>query len=114
MNELTPFANPIAKPETFFGACPHDCPDTCAMLFDVRDGKLAKSVKFGDTKSFSLQLNDVNNNPMPADTRVEVTGIVNASTGTVSPATVPSCFAPGAAAASTACCTRVAIGPSGA
>ena len=27
---------------TFFGACPHDCPDGCAMLFDVEDGKLVK------------------------------------------------------------------------
>lgn len=26
--------------ETHFGACPHDCPDTCAMLFDVEDGRL--------------------------------------------------------------------------
>ncbi|APH56965.1 Molybdopterin dependent oxidoreductase [Granulibacter bethesdensis] len=26
--------------KTFHGACPHDCPDTCAMLFDVRDGQL--------------------------------------------------------------------------
>lgn len=24
---------------TVFGACPHDCPDTCAMLTTVRDGK---------------------------------------------------------------------------
>ena len=22
------------------GACPHDCPDTCAMLYHVVDGKL--------------------------------------------------------------------------
>ena len=22
------------------GACPHDCPDTCAMLYHVEDGKL--------------------------------------------------------------------------
>ncbi len=26
--------------ETFFGGCPHDCPDTCSMLFDVKDGQL--------------------------------------------------------------------------
>ena len=26
--------------ETFFGGCPHDCPDTCSMLFEVEDGKL--------------------------------------------------------------------------
>ncbi len=32
--------NEIAKPETFFGACPHDCPDTCSMLFEVDNGKL--------------------------------------------------------------------------
>jgi len=24
----------------FFGGCPHDCPDTCAMIFEVEDGKL--------------------------------------------------------------------------
>ena len=28
--------------KTVFGACPHDCPDSCAMLFDVADGKLIK------------------------------------------------------------------------
>ncbi len=28
--------------ETVFGACPHDCPDGCAMLFDVKDGELIK------------------------------------------------------------------------
>ena len=26
--------------ETFFGGCPHDCPDTCSMLFEVEDGQL--------------------------------------------------------------------------
>lgn len=31
-------ANP--KMETAFGGCPHDCPDTCAMLFDIEDGKV--------------------------------------------------------------------------
>lgn len=36
-------AQPIAGPgeKTIVrGACPHDCPDTCAMLFHVEDGKL--------------------------------------------------------------------------
>ncbi|MEO0421164.1 MAG: molybdopterin oxidoreductase family protein [Pseudomonadota bacterium] len=28
------------KKETHFGGCPHDCPDTCSMLFEVEDGKL--------------------------------------------------------------------------
>jgi len=26
--------------QTFFGGCPHDCPDTCAMIYEVEDGKL--------------------------------------------------------------------------
>ena len=34
--------NEQLKPETFFGACPHDCPDTCAMIYEVRDGRLAE------------------------------------------------------------------------
>ena len=25
---------------TFFGACPHDCPDTCAMVYEVENGRL--------------------------------------------------------------------------
>ncbi len=29
---------------TFHGGCPHDCPDTCSMVFEVEDGKLV-SVK---------------------------------------------------------------------
>ncbi len=31
-----------ATKTTHFGACPHDCPDTCAMLYDVEDGRLVK------------------------------------------------------------------------
>jgi anaerobic selenocysteine-containing dehydrogenase len=27
---------------TFFGACPHDCPDTCAMIYEVENGKLVE------------------------------------------------------------------------
>ncbi len=26
----------------FFGACPHDCPDTCAMIYEVENGKLVE------------------------------------------------------------------------
>ncbi len=32
--------NEQLKRETFFGACPHDCPDTCAMIYEVAGGKL--------------------------------------------------------------------------
>ena len=26
----------------YFGACPHDCPDTCAMLYELKDERLAR------------------------------------------------------------------------
>lgn len=26
--------------KTYFGGCPHDCPDTCAMTYTVKDGRL--------------------------------------------------------------------------
>ena len=32
--------NEQVKPTTFHGACPHDCPDTCAMDYVVEGGKL--------------------------------------------------------------------------
>lgn len=32
--------NEQLKSEVFHGACPHDCPDTCSMVYEVRDGKL--------------------------------------------------------------------------
>jgi anaerobic selenocysteine-containing dehydrogenase len=27
--------------ENYYGGCPHDCPDTCSMVFEVEDGKLS-------------------------------------------------------------------------
>jgi protocatechuate 3,4-dioxygenase beta subunit len=48
------------------------------------------SVKSSESKVFQLQLNDVNNNPMPAGTKVELTSVLNAGSSAVSPATVPS------------------------
>jgi anaerobic selenocysteine-containing dehydrogenase len=30
----------VSVKTTHHGGCPHDCPDTCAMLFEVEDGKL--------------------------------------------------------------------------
>ncbi|MFM7085043.1 MAG: molybdopterin-dependent oxidoreductase [Hyphomicrobium sp.] len=32
--------NEQLKAEHFHGACPHDCPDTCSMTYEVREGKL--------------------------------------------------------------------------
>lgn len=34
--------SPTEKTETFYGACPHDCPDGCAMLYEVKDKQLTK------------------------------------------------------------------------
>lgn len=34
--------NEQLKREKFHGACPHDCPDTCAMVYEVLDGKLVE------------------------------------------------------------------------
>jgi anaerobic selenocysteine-containing dehydrogenase len=28
--------------QTFFGGCPHDCPDTCAMIYEVEGGRLVE------------------------------------------------------------------------
>jgi anaerobic selenocysteine-containing dehydrogenase len=28
--------------QSFFGACPHDCPDTCAMIYEVENGRLVE------------------------------------------------------------------------
>ena len=32
--------NEQLKAEHFHGACPHDCPDTCGMTYEVKGGKL--------------------------------------------------------------------------
>ncbi|PKO50977.1 MAG: hypothetical protein CVU27_07265, partial [Betaproteobacteria bacterium HGW-Betaproteobacteria-20] len=29
-----------ANVKTFHGGCPHDCPDTCSMVYTVKDDKL--------------------------------------------------------------------------
>ena len=34
--------NEQVKRTTFFGSCPHDCPDTCAMIYEVEAGRLVE------------------------------------------------------------------------
>ncbi len=34
--------NDQPKRTQFFGGCPHDCPDTCAMIYEVEDGRLVE------------------------------------------------------------------------
>lgn len=48
-------------------------------------GQIASSA----TKVFQLQLNDINNNPMPVGSKVELTSVLNANAAAVVPATVP-------------------------
>ena len=44
------------------------------------------------SKIFTLQINDINGNPMPSGTSIEISNIVGASSGGVSPATVQKIF----------------------
>jgi hypothetical protein len=55
---------------------------------------LSKTVDLGTisgstTKVFTLQLNDVNNNPMPAGSKVEIASMLNGTAAPVMPGTVP-------------------------
>ncbi|MGX4644098.1 Ig-like domain-containing protein [Massilia sp. SYSU DXS3249] len=50
------------------------------------------TVRATESKVFVLQLNDVNLNPMPFGTKVEVTNVVNGSAAPVVPATVPNIY----------------------
>jgi protocatechuate 3,4-dioxygenase beta subunit len=55
---------------------------------------LTKTVDLGAisgsaTKVFALQLNDINNNPMPANSKVEITSMLNGNAAPVMPGTVP-------------------------
>lgn len=45
-----------------------------------------------DSKVFTLQISDINLNPMPSGTKIEVTNITNATVGGVAPATVQNVF----------------------
>jgi hypothetical protein len=47
------------------------------------------SISGSSAKVFTLQLNDVNQNPMPADSKVEVAGMSNGSAADPMPGTVP-------------------------
>lgn len=47
------------------------------------------SIAVGTTKVFQLQINDINDNPMPHGTKIALDGLVNVAAGDVLPATVP-------------------------
>jgi hypothetical protein len=59
------------------------------VSFDTLHPNDLGSIVFGDVKSFQLQLNDENNNPLSSGTSVTITGMLNGS-ASVTPATVPS------------------------
>jgi anaerobic selenocysteine-containing dehydrogenase len=39
---MSDLASPSASARTVHGACPHDCPDTCAMRITVQDGRVVR------------------------------------------------------------------------
>jgi hypothetical protein len=47
------------------------------------------SISSSGTKVFQLQINDINNNPMPRGTKVELASVLNANAAPVTPSTVP-------------------------
>ncbi|GAB2870543.1 hypothetical protein GCM10027277_44830 [Pseudoduganella ginsengisoli] len=65
---------------------------TGATKLSTKDVTDLGTVKSTESRVFILQLNDVNNNPMPAGTAVEITSVVNAVAIGVAPATVQSVF----------------------
>ena len=64
--------------------------DGNAVSFDALHPNDLGSVSSSDSKVFQLQLNDVNLNPLPVGTKVEITSMLNGTPGGVVPATVPS------------------------
>lgn len=59
------------------------------VSFDATNPNDLGTISSSATKVFQLQLNDVNLNPMPAGSRVEITSMLNGNASAVVPATVP-------------------------
>ena len=59
------------------------------VSFDAASPNDLGAISSSETKVFSLQINDLNLNPMPAATRVEITSMLNGVAAAVIPATVP-------------------------
>ncbi len=59
------------------------------VSFDAKNPNDLGTVKSSETKVFQLQFNDVNFNPMPSGSRVEITSMLNGNAAAVVPATVP-------------------------
>jgi hypothetical protein len=59
------------------------------VSFDALTPNDLGSLSSSATKVFQLQVNDVNNNPMPQGTTVQITSVLNANAAAVVPATVP-------------------------
>ncbi|MDN4055756.1 Ig-like domain-containing protein [Massilia sp. YIM B02763] len=59
------------------------------VSFDATNPNDLGTIASSATKVFQLELNDVNLNPMPAGSRVEITSMLNGNASAVVPATVP-------------------------
>ena len=81
----------FARTAIFFsgGAVRNVYMDGSATPLDLTKTVDLGSVSGSATKMFTLQLNDVNNNPMPAGSKVEITSMLNGTAAPVMPGTVP-------------------------
>jgi hypothetical protein len=82
----------FSKINLFFGGS-----DATNVFLDGSNVALSGETDLGvvpsaELKVFKLKLADVNLNPLPVGTKVEVTGLVNATAAPVVPATVPNVF----------------------
>jgi hypothetical protein len=59
------------------------------VSFDAANPNDLGTISSSETKVFSLQINDLNLNPLPAGTKVEITSMLNGVAAAVIPATVP-------------------------
>jgi hypothetical protein len=80
-----------ARTAIFFsgGAVRNVYMDGSATPLDLTKTVDLGSISGSTTKMFTLQLNDVNNNPMPAGSKVEITSMLNGTAAPVMPGTVP-------------------------
>jgi protocatechuate 3,4-dioxygenase beta subunit len=59
------------------------------VSFDAANPNDLGTIGSSQTRVFQLQISDLNQNPMPVGTRVEITSMLNGTAGAVVPATVP-------------------------
>jgi hypothetical protein len=85
-------ANTLAKSTAIFfsgSSVKYAYMNGSATALDLSQVTDLGSISGSATKVFNLQLNDLNQNPMPAGSKVEITSMLNGNAAAVVPATVP-------------------------